>query len=424
MNTLKKKSILLVAILSLSIVLYSQGIPLLSSNEHFTASPPIRVAEFNHPPFGQNNDDDSLLLLLDYYIADSILYHPYYFHQFYLYNQAQLMNWYYTYPSDTAGSNALTWFDQNYDCINYISVAFDSLYDPFTGNSINHFSVTSIYIDTLYFPIVQVNHSGIRDTLDVQLNLVDDRGFPESGYILDTMIIGSGDTIGAGNDYTASLHKIPFNYNLNANRFAITLTYYGQKNDSCWFLYGCGYLNDTCRKNSLPNFALPTHFSTIPTTQKPIMANSFTLWNQYSGIGILPTENSNNIFYPCDTADKTYQEGRDGANFFQNIDMAVSAKSYFPMGINKLIKDISKVSNNPNPFSKSTTITYALDKISDVIFTITDVSGRKITHTDLGRIPAGVHNITYDGTRLTTGVYFYTFDVNGITQTNKMMIIK
>lgn len=90
--------------------------------------------------------------------------------------------------------------------------------------------------------------------------------------------------------------------------------------------------------------------------------------------------------------------------------------------------------NYPNPFNPSTTIKYEIPKSSFVKLSIFDLLGREIA-TPVNQVQnAGYHEITFNAENLASGisarggyasgVYIYTINVNGFTQSKKMLLMK
>jgi Secretion system C-terminal sorting domain len=81
--------------------------------------------------------------------------------------------------------------------------------------------------------------------------------------------------------------------------------------------------------------------------------------------------------------------------------------------------------NYPNPFNPSTIIKFSIPNISsNVVLKVHDVLGREIrTLVNEGMKP-GNYEVKFDGNDLSSGVYFYTFNVDEFHQTKKMMLIK
>jgi hypothetical protein len=80
--------------------------------------------------------------------------------------------------------------------------------------------------------------------------------------------------------------------------------------------------------------------------------------------------------------------------------------------------------NYPNPFNPTTTISYSLAKAGQVELTVFNLLGKEVASLANEVQEAGVHNVTFDASNLTSGVYFYTLRTEGQTFTNKMMLMK
>jgi photosystem II stability/assembly factor-like uncharacterized protein len=80
--------------------------------------------------------------------------------------------------------------------------------------------------------------------------------------------------------------------------------------------------------------------------------------------------------------------------------------------------------NYPNPFNPSTIISYDISKLSHVTINIYDILGRKVeTLVDAERLP-GHYQVTFNASRITSGVYFYRITAGSFVQTKKLMVIK
>ncbi|MGE5317374.1 MAG: T9SS type A sorting domain-containing protein [Chloroflexota bacterium] len=78
--------------------------------------------------------------------------------------------------------------------------------------------------------------------------------------------------------------------------------------------------------------------------------------------------------------------------------------------------------NYPNPFTDYTSFILNLNKASTVTMQIYDLSGRMIMQLPERSYAAGSYIIPVNGQRLAKGVYTYTFNVNGNTFSNKMIV--
>ncbi len=81
--------------------------------------------------------------------------------------------------------------------------------------------------------------------------------------------------------------------------------------------------------------------------------------------------------------------------------------------------------NSPNPFNNSTDISYSLKQNANITMTVTDVTGQVVNVMNEGNQMSGSHNIRFDGSSLTSGIYFYTLNVNGHnSMTRKLTVTK
>jgi hypothetical protein len=80
--------------------------------------------------------------------------------------------------------------------------------------------------------------------------------------------------------------------------------------------------------------------------------------------------------------------------------------------------------NYPNPFNPVTQINFALSKTADVKLSVYNINGQKVAELANGSRQAGVHAVDFDGTKLNSGVYYYTLEANGQAMTKKMVLTK
>ncbi|MFT5517100.1 MAG: hypothetical protein ACI80V_003239 [Rhodothermales bacterium] len=80
--------------------------------------------------------------------------------------------------------------------------------------------------------------------------------------------------------------------------------------------------------------------------------------------------------------------------------------------------------NYPNPFNPVTNIQYTVPVGADVEVHVFNVLGQRVVTLANGYHTPGVHQISFDGSRLASGMYFYTLRANDLVLTQKMMLIK
>jgi hypothetical protein len=80
--------------------------------------------------------------------------------------------------------------------------------------------------------------------------------------------------------------------------------------------------------------------------------------------------------------------------------------------------------NTPNPFSDATNVVVYLRAGSDLTCTVTDAMGKVVSTQNMGYKGAGNHDLSINGTDLTSGVYFYTLKTKDSEVTKKMQVLK
>ena len=80
--------------------------------------------------------------------------------------------------------------------------------------------------------------------------------------------------------------------------------------------------------------------------------------------------------------------------------------------------------NHPNPFSSSTTFAYELKEAGHVTLDVYDAVGRKVRTLVDEVVPAGSHLVEFDGSALSSGVYFYRLSGSGFHTSRAMTLVK
>jgi len=81
-------------------------------------------------------------------------------------------------------------------------------------------------------------------------------------------------------------------------------------------------------------------------------------------------------------------------------------------------------SNYPNPFNPSTTISYSLPEDGKVQIKVFDVLGREVATLMDGFDSKGKHSIVWNGSNVSSGIYFYSITFKNQTINKKMLMIK
>lgn len=80
--------------------------------------------------------------------------------------------------------------------------------------------------------------------------------------------------------------------------------------------------------------------------------------------------------------------------------------------------------NYPNPFNPSTKIVFNLGKSAFTSLTVYNILGEKVQVLLAKELPAGVHEVNFDASNLSTGVYLYKLQAGSNVAVKKMMLIK
>jgi len=87
-------------------------------------------------------------------------------------------------------------------------------------------------------------------------------------------------------------------------------------------------------------------------------------------------------------------------------------------------ENFSLSQNYPNPFNPSTVIRFQTSVLGNVYLNVYDVQSREVQTLVNERLKPGTYEISFDGSLLSSGVYFYKLITNGFTETKRMLMIK
>jgi photosystem II stability/assembly factor-like uncharacterized protein len=86
--------------------------------------------------------------------------------------------------------------------------------------------------------------------------------------------------------------------------------------------------------------------------------------------------------------------------------------------------DYSLEQNYPNPFNPSTKILFVTKDHGFVNLKVYNILGNEVAVLMNEAVDGGVHEVTFDGTGLSSGVYFYTLTTDNYRETRKMLLMK
>lgn len=153
----------------------------------------------------------------------------------------------------------------------------------------------------------------------------------------------------------------------------------------------------------------------------PISSDYFLLWKEAENIGIYHQQNYIAIVTAEGNQYDLVYAKINGVEYGQLVDIR-EEKNFLP-------QEFSLSQNYPNPFNPSTTIRFSVPAVrtQHAVFLqlkVFDLLGREIaTLVDEEKYP-GNYEVKFDGTSLTSGVYFYRLFAGNYVATKKMILIR
>ena len=86
--------------------------------------------------------------------------------------------------------------------------------------------------------------------------------------------------------------------------------------------------------------------------------------------------------------------------------------------------DFSLAQNYPNPFNAATRIEFSLSREAQTRIEVFDLQGRLVSTLVNSRHPAGTHSVSFDGSRLSSGIYIYRMQAGSFSQSRKFVLLK
>jgi beta-galactosidase len=90
----------------------------------------------------------------------------------------------------------------------------------------------------------------------------------------------------------------------------------------------------------------------------------------------------------------------------------------------ELPSEYSLNQNYPNPFNPRTGVRYQVSGVSDVKITVYDMLGREVAVLVNEKKTPGSYEVSFDGSRLASGMYLYRMTTGSFVQTRKMILLK
>jgi hypothetical protein len=80
--------------------------------------------------------------------------------------------------------------------------------------------------------------------------------------------------------------------------------------------------------------------------------------------------------------------------------------------------------NYPNPFNPMTNVKFSIINSGNVKLVVYDIQGREVQTLVNEKLNGGTYEVSFDGSKLTSGVYFYQLVSGDYRETKKLMLLK
>ncbi|MEO8210897.1 MAG: T9SS type A sorting domain-containing protein [bacterium] len=80
--------------------------------------------------------------------------------------------------------------------------------------------------------------------------------------------------------------------------------------------------------------------------------------------------------------------------------------------------------NYPNPFNPTTHLEFGISNLEFVSLKLYDILGNEIKTLVNENKPAGIYSVEFDGSNLSSGVYFYKLEAGDFVETKRMILLK
>ncbi len=86
--------------------------------------------------------------------------------------------------------------------------------------------------------------------------------------------------------------------------------------------------------------------------------------------------------------------------------------------------EFTLMQNYPNPFNPATTIRFTLPVKIDIVISVYNSIGEKVAEAFSGEMEEGYHEVRFDASTLSSGVYFYRFESKQFADVKKMVLLR
>jgi hypothetical protein len=126
-------------------------------------------------------------------------------------------------------------------------------------------------------------------------------------------------------------------------------------------------------------------------------------------------------------AEKSYTltiQASDGILFVQSTHIISAGKVVGVQKISEIPTNYELYQNYPNPFNPTTSIRFAVPKESPIKISLFNLLGQKIGVLVNKIYSPGIYRVSFDASKLNSGIYLYKIESNNFVSTKKMMVLK
>ncbi len=121
----------------------------------------------------------------------------------------------------------------------------------------------------------------------------------------------------------------------------------------------------------------------------------------------------------CLAGNRIYSINENGLTILKN-DLITNMKNE----TKSLPTQYSLSQNYPNPFNPSTMIKFGIPKESNVTLEVYNLLGQEVTQLVNQQLKAGYHEVEFNNSNLTSGIYFYRLQAGEFADTKKMLLLR
>ena len=82
------------------------------------------------------------------------------------------------------------------------------------------------------------------------------------------------------------------------------------------------------------------------------------------------------------------------------------------------------IRDSPNPFNPETKIRFEVVAAKNINITVFDVLGKEVASLVNKKFTPGTYEVSFDASKLSSGIYFYKLITDDFVDTKKMMLIR